>query len=259
MRYPPRPRTYSQAAAGVVQRRGDRAEVEGDHRAVPGRLLFCTVEGDVTSDGPYAWTEADHGPFEFGAAVALVKGCSPARALDVLGARRATQVAPARAMRDWAAQQDYQHYGTAVEAGEVSGWTVVIELNGYQATLPEPLEALSDDGEAVVIYQNVNGLASFQYAKNGTIVRALDPLLPELSQMGEPLPEERGIAFPGENGELHPMPRLGGCSHIAHSASMAEIAAPPRVTSSGRLVKPGACEGRGGERGHRRATTRTTL
>lgn len=206
MRYPPRPRTYSQAAAGVVQRRGDRAEVEGDHRAVPGRLLFCTVEGDVTSDDPYAWTEADHGPFEFGAAVALVKGCSPARALDVLGARRATQVAPARAMRDWAAQQDYQHYGTAVEAGEVSGWTVVIELNGYQATLPEPLEALPDDGEAVVIYQNVNGLASFQYAKNGTIVRALDPLLPELSQMGEPLPEERGIAFPGENGELHPMP-----------------------------------------------------
>ena len=109
----------------------------------------CSVASGVASDAPYAWTESDHGPFEFGAAVALVKGCSPARALDVLGARRATQVGPARALRDWAAQQDYQHYGTAVEAGAISGWTVVIELNGYQATLPELLEALSGGGEAV--------------------------------------------------------------------------------------------------------------
>lgn len=82
-------------------------------------------------------------------------------------------MAAARAVRDWAAQQDYQHYGTAVEAGEISGWTVIVELNGYQATLPVLLQALSEGGEAVVIYQNVNGLASFQYAKNGTIVRAL--------------------------------------------------------------------------------------
>jgi hypothetical protein len=133
------------------------------------------VEGDVASGDPYEWTESDHGPFEFGAAVALVKGCSPARALDVLGAGQATQTAPARAVRDWAAQQNYQHYGTAIEAGEISGWTVVIELNGYQATLPELLEALSAGGEAVVIYQNVNGLASFQYAKDGTIVREFDP------------------------------------------------------------------------------------
>jgi hypothetical protein len=138
--------------------------------------------GGVASGDSYAWTESDHGPFQFGAAVALVKGCSPARALDVLGVGRATQVASARAVRDWAAQQDYQHYGTAVEAGEISGWTIVVELNGYQATLPEVLEALPEGGEAVVIYQNVNGLASFQYAKNGTIVRAFDPLLPELGQ-----------------------------------------------------------------------------
>ena len=58
----------------------------------------------------------------------------------------------------------------------------------------------------MVIYQNVNGLASFQYEKDGTVVRAFDPLLPGLGQAGVPLPEEHGIAFPGENGELHPMP-----------------------------------------------------
>lgn len=136
----------------------------------------------------------------------LVKGCSPARALELLPARRAIPVAPAQAVRDWAAEQDYQHYGAAVEAGEIGGWTVVVELNGYQSTLPDFLEALSEAGEAVVIYQNVNALSSFQYAKDGTIVRAFDPLLPEQGQLGEPLPEEHGIAFPGDNGELHPMP-----------------------------------------------------
>lgn len=160
---------------------------------------------EVAADDPYAWTESDDGPFALGAVVALVKSCSPARALAVLGARRATQVAPARIVRDWADQQDYEHYGTAVEAGEIGGWTIVVELNGYQATVPELLEDLSQDGEAVVIFRNVNALSSFRYAKNGTIVRAFDPLLPHMSQIGEPLPEERGIAFPGENNELHPM------------------------------------------------------
>jgi hypothetical protein len=160
---------------------------------------------DVAESDRYAWTESDHGPFALGAVVALIKGCSPAQALDVLGAGRVTPVSPARATRDWAAQQDYQHYGTAVEAGEIGEWTIVVELNGYQATVPGLLEKLSQGGEAVVIFQNVNGDSSFQYAKNGTIVRAFDPLLPHMGQTGDPLPEEQGITFPGENGELHPM------------------------------------------------------
>jgi hypothetical protein len=52
----------------------------------------------------------------------------------------------------------------------------------------------------------VNAVSSFHYAKGGTIIRAFDPLLPGLGQLGDPLPEEQGIVFPGENGELHPMP-----------------------------------------------------
>lgn len=42
-----------------------------------------------------------------------------------------------------------------------------MELNGYQATLPELLTALSEGGEAVVIYRNVNAVSSFQHAKDG--------------------------------------------------------------------------------------------
>ena len=37
------------------------------------------------------------------------------------------------------------------------------------------------------------------------MIRSFDPLLPHMPQEGEPLPEEEGIAFPGEGGELHPM------------------------------------------------------
>ncbi len=52
--------------------------------------------------------------------------------------------------RDWAARQDYQHCGTAVEACDIGGWTLIAELNGYRETLHELLEALSEGGEAVV-------------------------------------------------------------------------------------------------------------
>lgn len=158
----------------------------------------------IAADGdPYAWTESEHGPFEFGVAVAMVKGCSPELALDVLAADRATPVASAREIRDWADRQDLSDYGTAIEAGEIGGWTLVVELGGYRAT--ELLGELTRNGEAVVIFQDVNAHSSFQYAKNGSVVRYFDPLLTNMPQIGEPLPEEHGIAFPGENGELHPM------------------------------------------------------
>ena len=54
----------------------------------------------------------------------------------VLGVGRATSVAPARAVREWADRQDHQSWGAAVEAGEIAGWTLVVELNGCQAAGP---------------------------------------------------------------------------------------------------------------------------
>jgi len=37
------------------------------------------------------------------------------------------------------------------------------------------------------------------------VIRSFDPLLTHMPQEGEPLPEEEGIAFPGEGDELRPM------------------------------------------------------
>lgn len=148
-------------------------------------------------DDPYAWTEG------FVATVALVKGCPPAQALEIIGADRATSVASAQEIREWVDEQEYPAYGTAIEAGVIGDWTFVLESGGYQAT--SFAEQLSEGGEAVVIYQSVNADSSFQYARNGTVIRSFDPLLTHMPQEGEPLPEEEGIAFPGEGDGLHPM------------------------------------------------------
>jgi hypothetical protein len=152
-------------------------------------------------DDPYAWTESGEG---FVATVALVKGCSPARALEIIGDGRATPVASAQEIRDWVDEQEYPAYGTSIEAGVIGDWTFVVESGGYQAM--SFIAQLSAGGEAVVIYQSVNADASFQYARNGAVIRSFDPLLFGWPQEGEPLPEEEGIAFPGEGDELHPMP-----------------------------------------------------
>jgi hypothetical protein len=54
---------------------------------------------------------------------------------------------------------------------------------------------LSRQGAAVVIYNNVNDLDSFQYARAGHVVRDFDPLLFGTSDRAHALPQERGIRF----------------------------------------------------------------
>lgn len=154
---------------------------------------------------PYAWTETAMSIMSSGACVALIRGCPPARALAVLVPSPATEIGSAEAMREWAYRQDYRHYGTAVEAGDRDGWTLVVEINGFQATRRELLETLARDGEAVVIYRNVNAVSSFAYAKNGTVIREFDPLIFHDGQIGAPLPQEAGIPFGNQSGDLHPM------------------------------------------------------
>jgi hypothetical protein len=166
------------------------------------------VTAPETEDPPYSWAEDNNGPFAYGACVALVRGSTPSEVLDLIVEQRATPVTSAAQAREWAASVPHdgpKGYGTAIEAGAIEGWTLVYEENGYAATDPAVLCALSRNGEAVVIYTNVNAVSSFQYARGGTIVREFDPLLEPNEGAAGRLPEEHDIVFPGENGELHPM------------------------------------------------------
>jgi len=53
-------------------------------------------------------------------------------------------------------QTDPGRYGSAVEAQEKDGWTVTLELNGFEATLPEVVSRISEVSNAVVVYRSVN-------------------------------------------------------------------------------------------------------
>ena len=66
--------------------------------------------------------------------------------------------------------QDYRKYCTALEAGELGDWTFVLELNGVRSVEPEYAATLSECGEAVVIYSDVNALSQFIYARGGEVL-----------------------------------------------------------------------------------------
>ena len=56
----------------------------------------------------------------------------------------------------------------------------------------------------------------FRYARDGRILRDLDPLLDPSDEATDRLPEEQGITFPGDNDELHPMPGAYLLAERAH-------------------------------------------
>jgi hypothetical protein len=104
-------------------------------------------------------------------------------------------------------QQDYSAGQSAVQVERVESqrgsWLVLIEPNGYLASLPDALEALSDLDVALSVYWNVNAQMRFAMYADGILVRSFDPLLPDLGPQGNPLPEEEGLSF-GPEGDREP-------------------------------------------------------
>ncbi len=92
--------------------------------------------------------EDDSGPLSLGLAVAPVKGRIPTEALEILGADCAVGIAAAVDVQAWANLQDYWNHGTAVEAGRLGDWTVVVDFNGLRGADRELLSRLSDRGRS---------------------------------------------------------------------------------------------------------------
>lgn len=78
---------------------------------------------------------------------------------------------------------------------ERGSWLVLVEPNGYLASLPEALAALSDADVAISVYWNVNAQMRFAFYADGLLVRSFDPLLPDLGSEGKPLAEEADLLF----------------------------------------------------------------
>lgn len=135
-------------------------------------------------------------------AVTFVRGLTLRQVGDLLhfdwATERSTTFAEAEEQQDFYSGE----HAVQVEAAESDrgSWLVLIEPNGYLASLPEALEALSDADVAVSVYWNVNAQMRFAIYADGILVRSFDPLLTDLGPEGEPLPEEQGLRF-GVEGE----------------------------------------------------------
>ncbi|SET57973.1 DUF6461 domain-containing protein [Nonomuraea wenchangensis] len=68
------------------------------------------------------------------------------------------------------------HVGV-VQAG-AGGWSVAVELRGFQATLAEPLIGLSRGCEVVAVGRHDYAEDSFVYAVDGEVVTSFTPHLP---------------------------------------------------------------------------------
>ena len=98
-------------------------------------------------------------------------------------------------------QQDHDTGSYVVQAEQRDPWVVLVEPNGYLASIPEAVSALSDLDVAVSVYWNVNAQMRFAMYADGVLVRSFDPLLPDLGPEGQPLAEEAGLPF-GVDGEV---------------------------------------------------------
>jgi hypothetical protein len=143
----------------------------------------------------YGWAEGDN-LLSNAATFSLVQGLTPEQALRILAPHPATKIESVPAAQRWELRQPYRPSGPNAQlivAQRRAGWTMILEDNGFEAT--EVAARLSRSGRAVVIYNNVNALTSFQYARQGRVLRYFDPLLYSNYGPGKRLRQERGISF----------------------------------------------------------------
>jgi uncharacterized protein DUF6461 len=123
----------------------------------------------------YEWAESDWQ--SLGCCIAVAEGISADEALRRLVTLPATEFDSPAVVRRWAEGPRLPDYATSVEATTLEGWAVLIEANGYQATLAEPLGRLTAGTRGGVVYWSVNADMSFIWSVEGSIVRHFDPLL----------------------------------------------------------------------------------
>ena len=150
----------------------------------------------TTSADTYAWADRWQ---SLGFCLAVVDLPDPAEVLSLLIRRAATALMTPPEAEAWIVHESgttTAPYVTVAQATRLGSWTVVLEGNGFEATTPGTPERLTVAGHrAGVIYRSVNADMQFIWARDGEIVRSFDPLLYDISGVGDKLPEEQGLRF----------------------------------------------------------------
>lgn len=85
---------------------------------------------------------------------------------------------------------------SAIQLGDLDGWTVVLEPGGWACSLPEVIGPLSAHGRVVSLYTSEDGGEQVMLAEGGRVVRSLDQVL--YAREGA-TPEEADLPFEDED------------------------------------------------------------
>ena len=148
----------------------------------------------------YAWADTSREPSLEALSLTLVEPADDAH-LDKLQPRTALPrpLTIAEALDASLDVDDFAWGSVVVQTDVLGGWSVLLEPNGWATSMSEMLARLSERGQAVNVFWNVNAVMSFGLARAGAIVRQFDPLLYDTDI--EPLPEELDLPF-GEPGRV---------------------------------------------------------
>lgn len=131
---------------------------------------------------------------------ALYDRASPEHVLPTLIPRPVTEEMPASDLFEWA-MDAYTNQGRVAAVcvvGTVAGMTMSYEPNGWLASDGTILAAAANGGTAVSSFVNVNAVSSVHVVRDGTLLRAFDPLIYGPGSglwEGRVMPEEDDLAF----------------------------------------------------------------
>jgi hypothetical protein len=139
----------------------------------------------------YAWAESDDPRLE-ALSITLAQPADGS-ALAALHPRRELPfpLTVARALAETLNLDDFAWGSVLAQSDRLGEWDVIIEPNGWAASDPETVAALSTNGVAVNAFWNVNAVVTFSLARMGALIRSFDALL--YNDDGQPLPEERDL------------------------------------------------------------------
>jgi hypothetical protein len=141
----------------------------------------------------YAWAESADPRLE-AMSITLVRP-GDERALQVLAPREQLPgpMTVAQGLRAQDGIPDFAWGSVLVQTDSIDHWAALVEPNGWAASMPEVVARLSEQGEAVNAFWNVNAVMSFTLARDGGVVRTFDPLL--YDALDGPLPEETDLPW----------------------------------------------------------------
>jgi hypothetical protein len=146
--------------------------------------------------GDYAWFK-DHW-LRQAFCITLVRGLDEVQVLRRLGGERSQPRALTVGEAGALSGSFHAGYPQIVLVARAGSWAVAVEDNGWEASRPEVLRALSAGTQAVSVYRNVNALGYFSDAVDGEVLVRFELLFPQRRWGSRPdllLPQMRGVGL----------------------------------------------------------------